>query len=429
MLVKRSPFLQGKLWAIVSVISLQLSVPVLADEWEISLGADVRYFPEDGLYETSGDRWAINLDVENHWSLTSDAEYPVIANLDAQFRDAGSDDDRQLIDFAALNISQFRDGWEWVLGMDKVFWGVAESQNLVNVVNQTDIQASPDGKDRLGQLMARASWHTDELGSWDFLLLPAFTARDYSNQQGRLALPLPVIDDAYESSEGDDHIDFASRWSHQFGDLVTGISYFKGTDRTPYLRLNVNATNPDLPFLALQPFYVQMEHAGVDAQWILGEWLLKAEAIYQNSKQEDYWASISGVEYTMGQIMESSYDLSWYLEYLYDQQQEEAQAGILENDWMLASRLSFNDEASSSVLVAVFRDFEVDETIIKCEGSYRLTDHLSLGAELWVFATGPSYSREFETRVPAQIADTQTYGKQAFLNDEDFLQLSVTYYF
>jgi hypothetical protein len=417
-------------WLCVAGIALMISsAPLRADEWEISLGAEVRYFPEDGLYEPAGDRWALNVELENHWVVFGDQEYPVIANLDVQLRDAGSDDDRQLIDFSALNLSQFRDGWEWVLGMDKIFWGVAEAQNIVNVVNQIDIQASPDGKDRLGQLMARVSVHSDEWGSWDFLLMPLFQARDFSNMNGRLALPLPVLDtDGYESGAEEQHLDVASRWSHQWGDVTAGISYFKGTDRDPVLQVVV-ATDPNQPLLALRPFYAQMEHTGFDAQWILGEWLLKAETIYKDTDQQHYWASISGVEYTFGQIWESSYDLSWYLEYLYDDRQEQASAGALENDWMLASRLSFNDEASSSVVVAVFRDAESQETIVKCEGSYRLTDNLSLGLELWVFDTGPSYSRDFNTRVPGQIMDSQTYSKQAFLNDEDFLQLAVTYYF
>lgn len=416
-------------WLCLAGIALMISsAPLRADEWEVSVGAEVRYFPEDGLYETAGDRWALNMEFENHWVVLGDQEYPVIANLDAQLRHAGSDDDRQLADFSALNLSQFRDGWEWVIGMDKVFWGVAESQNIVNVINQVDIQASPDGKDRLGQLMGRLSVHSDEWGSWDILLMPLFQARDFSNMNGRLALPLPVMEtDAYESHAEKHHLDFASRWSHQWGDITTGLAYFSGTDREPELRVAV--TNPNQPSLVISPFYAQMKQVGFDAQWILGEWLLKAEAIYKDTDQQHYWASISGVEYTFGQIWESSYDLSWYLEYLHDDRQEQAPAGALENDWMLASRLSFNDEASSSILVAVFNDVDSQETIVKSEASYRVTDNLSLGLELWVFDTGPSYSRDFSARVPAQIMESQTYGKQAFLNNEDFLQLAFTYYF
>ncbi|ACE86365.1 hypothetical protein [Cellvibrio japonicus] len=426
----KRPFIRCGLLAS-GALSLLMASLVQADEWQISLGTEVRYFPGDGLYENAGDRWAFNLEVENHWSVLNDSDYPLYINLHGQFRQAAAtaDDDRNRVDFPALNLAQFRDGWEWTLGMDKLFWGVAESQNLVNIVNQTDLQASPDGKDRLGQWMARTSWHHDTFGSWDFLLLPHFRARDFSNSRSRLALPLPVLGrDAYESGDGDNHLDFASRWSHQWGDLTTGLSYFNGTSRAPDLQLVIDNTHPSQP-LVLQPFYAQIEHTGFDAQWILGEWLLKAEAIYQTSHSGHYWASISGVEYTFGQIMDTSYDLSWYLEYLYDDRQAQAPAGVLENDWMLAARLSFNDEASSSLLVAVFRDAEADETIVKCEGSYRLSDHLSLGLELWTFATGPSYSRDPVTRIPAQIVDTATYGKQALLNDEDFLQLSVTYYF
>jgi len=45
------------------------------------------------------------------------------------------------------------DDWELRAGLGKVFWGVAESRHLVDVINQTDLLTDPDQEDKLGQPM------------------------------------------------------------------------------------------------------------------------------------------------------------------------------------------------------------------------------------------------------------------------------------
>ena len=61
--------------------------------------------------------------------------------------------------------------WELRLGLDRVFWGVAELHNLVDVVNQLDLVEHPRDRHKLGQPMA----HLTISGSWgvaETLLLP-----------------------------------------------------------------------------------------------------------------------------------------------------------------------------------------------------------------------------------------------------------------
>ena len=41
--------------------------------------------------------------------------------------------------------------FELTLGVDKVFWGVAEFVHLVDIINQTDFVESVDGEEKLGQ--------------------------------------------------------------------------------------------------------------------------------------------------------------------------------------------------------------------------------------------------------------------------------------
>ena len=54
------------------------------------------------------------------------------------------------------------DFWELRLGFDRVFWGVAELHNLVDIVNQVDLVEHPRNRPKLGQPMA----HLTISGDW-----------------------------------------------------------------------------------------------------------------------------------------------------------------------------------------------------------------------------------------------------------------------
>ena len=51
-----------------------------------------------------------------------------------------------------LVIGKFR------VGVGKVFWGVTESQHLVDIINQTDLVENIDTEDKLGQPMLETTW-------------------------------------------------------------------------------------------------------------------------------------------------------------------------------------------------------------------------------------------------------------------------------
>ena len=68
------------------------------------------------------------------------------------FRLDSSDGERTHLDIRELLWQSYGDTWEVRAGLGKVFWGVTESQYLVDVINQTDLVESPDGEDRLRKL-------------------------------------------------------------------------------------------------------------------------------------------------------------------------------------------------------------------------------------------------------------------------------------
>jgi len=126
--------------------------------------------------------------------------------------------------------------WELRLGMDQVFWGTAESHNLVNIVNQSDLAADPGGDEKLGQPMIQGTLAGD-WGMLNLLALPLHRPRAYPGTKGRLRTidPLSISgrgeDILYADTKGDRHIDFAARYSNSHGVLDYGLSAFTGTSR------------------------------------------------------------------------------------------------------------------------------------------------------------------------------------------------------
>ena len=73
--------------------------------------------------------------------------------------------------------------WELGVGIRKVFWGVTESQHLVDIINQTDLVDSIDGEEKLGQPMVNVSI-PHEWGTVDLFILPYFRERTFPGRDG-----------------------------------------------------------------------------------------------------------------------------------------------------------------------------------------------------------------------------------------------------
>ncbi len=117
--------------------------------------------------------------------------------------------------------------WEFLIGVNKVFWGVTESRHLVDIINQKDLVEDFDEEDVLGQPMINFSKYTN-LGQLDFYILPYFRERTFSGSNGRFRAVVPVDTDnpIYDSDAKDRHVDMALRWSHYFGNWDIGAYSF-----------------------------------------------------------------------------------------------------------------------------------------------------------------------------------------------------------
>ncbi len=272
-------------------------------------------------------------------------------------------------------------------GLDVVFWGVAESRHLVDIINQTDLVENIDGEEKLGQPMLNLDYLSD-WGTWQLYVMPYFRERTFPGEDGRLRTnPAVNTNDAqYESNSKENHIDVALRWSRYIGDWDIGLAHFSGTSREPLLFPKYKSSGA----LQLEPFYQQIDQTSVDAQATMGAWLWKLEAIYNQNNVDDFYAYVGGFEYTQFGVAGSPGDLGWLLEYSYDNRGEYEELGdsatnALQNDIFFGVRWTGNDLDSSELLATIAVDVDNGSSFTNIEASRRLGESWTLGLELRVF--------------------------------------------
>ena len=280
------------------------------------------------------------------------------------------------------------DQWELRIGIGQVFWGVTESQHLVDIVNQVDLIEHPTGEAKLGQPMV----HLTRAGDWGTLEVFALTyhrPRTFPGESARLRLPVIVDDDniRYESSADQWHGDFAARYSHSVGLVDLGVSIFDGTSREPSAELVTNGNG--VPTLIQH--YGQIRQVGLDAQLTTGAWLLKLEAIRRVGErnllgvEDSYGAAVVGGEYSFYSVFGSAIDLSLIAEWNYDARGDNAlprrQPMTMQDDPFIGVRLGFNDVQSTELTVSLIGDRERATRVLGARFSRRLSDRWSMQAE------------------------------------------------
>lgn len=352
---------------------------------------------------------SINLEYFTEWNNANDRlEVELFGRVD------GADDERSHADVRQFLWTHYGDNYEFSAGIGRVFWGVTETQHLVDIINQTDFVENIDGEDKLGQPMLRYQRFGD-WGTLEAYLLPYFRERTFEGQDGRLSGPFVVDTNnpIYQSSAEDTHVDWALRYANTFGLVDLGLSYFDGTAREPNLFLGFNPATQ-----TTQPFYPQLQQFAADVQLTAGSWLLKLEAVQRNfdlnsdlPQLEDYAAATAGFEYTLVGIMGSKYDLGLLAEYSWDERGEMADS-LFQNDLSVGARLALNDIADSQFLLAVSEDLDYSGSqAVFLEGSTRINNALSVTIE----------ARYFDAQTPNDPV--------FFFRDSSFVQLGLEYYF
>ena len=392
-------------------MSLLLTFAASAAEFEISgmLGIEERYFFESSQYPQQFDHSQASVYVEPEfywgWNNGSDSlTFKPFYRIDSQ------DDERTHGDIRELAYIHVSDSWEFRAGIRKEFWGVAEFQHLVDVINQTDAVENFDGEDKLGQPMVNVSL-VQNWGIVDLYVLLGFRERIFPGEEGRLRGPLVVDKNnvSYESSAEEKHVDFAIRWTQTFGDFDVGSYWFRGTNRAPILTPTNIGNN-----LVLRQYYAQMEQFGLDVQATIGDWLWKFESIHRDTTEVSFWATQAGFEYTYVGIMDSIIDLGLLTEYSWDERGEgdiNAPGAAFQNDLFLGGRIAFNDMQSSEILMGVGTDLNHRALTYLIEANRRFGDSFTASLDLKIMQSSDPVEPLFG------------------LKNDDHLQLSVEWYF
>ena len=194
----------------------------------------------------------------------------------------------------------------------------------------------------------------------------------------------------------------AIRWSRTIGSADVGLAYFNGYEKFPVINLAPGKTRAD-------SLYYEMQQVSGDLQVSLGGWLLKAEAVFQdtgiagifvqnsdliggalrNLVPNDHAAAVAGFEYTLVGLIGMS-DLGLIGEYLYDTEQSSGAVAFrpFQNDLFVALRWVRNNPGDGELLVGLFYDLRHRSQLWRVEYSERLVDRFTVKASVDVIDAG-----------------------------------------
>ena len=187
-----------------------LSAHSVAGEWDVTgfVGAESQTYWQNSKYpgQSNGSNFSLVFQPEFYWNNDEGDQRVSIVGF---ARADANDSERSHADLREAYWGFTGDSWDLSIGVNKVFWGVAESRHLVDVINQTDLVEDIDGEDKLGQPMINLNLQRD-FGELGFYVLPYFRERTFPGSGGRLRTSIPVEDSSavYESSRGTSHTDF-----------------------------------------------------------------------------------------------------------------------------------------------------------------------------------------------------------------------------
>ena len=351
------------------------------------IGIETRVFPESALHPGQASHSSGVVLHPKLYLEDADGKSVTVAPF---FRYDSADPRRTKADLREAFVLLFGEAgnneWELRVGIDQVFWGVAESRHLVDIINQVDLIENPNEEIKLGQPMAHLTWSGD-WGVLELFGLSFHRPRTFPGADGRLRAVF-IIDDehvTYESGADERHLDLAVRYTHSFGLVDIGLSAFDGTNREPTICLPTTLGG------AFTQHYEQIRQFGLDSQITVDAWLLKLEAIrrtgFQNlfcQAEEDYSALVVGGEYAFYSVWDSPADLSLLAEWNYDERGERA-TNVFQNDIFLGARYALNDVQSTDVTIGLLEDVDFGTRTVSLEFNRRLTDNWALNVEATAF--------------------------------------------
>lgn len=375
-----------------------------ASAWDISgfYAAEFRGFLHEALYPRQHEAnisFAIQPEFYREW----DDGYQSLLIVPFARWDKG-DPSRTHLDLREFSYIKSASTWELRAGVRKVFWGVAESNHLIDVINQFDLVENIDIEDKLGQPMINVAFIRD-WGTIDVFALIGFRERTFPGKKGRLRTQ-PRVDRSaatYDSAAENTHIDWAARYSHFIGDFDIGLYHFWGTSRDPRFLPRLTSSNE----LVLAPHYDIIHQTATDVQATKGNWLFKFEGLRRSGQGKTYYATVGGFEYTFVGVFDTAMDVGVLGEYHFDDRGEDARSPF-NNDVFTGSRLAFNDVQDTAVLAGLFADLDGRSKFFNVEASRRLGSSWKIEAEMRVFwdveGSDPFFSIRRDDYIQVELA-------------------------
>lgn len=395
--------------AAAAILLASAALPATAAEWSGDVSFEAFAFANDPLDPRQSES-AYSVAFEPEWFHDwNDGRDRIQVTLFGRWDSV--DDARSHYDVRELYWRHAFESAELRFGVRKVFWGVTESQHLVDVINQTDGVENLDGEDKLGQPMVNLAvfrgW-----GTVDLFVLPLFRERTFAAAEGRPRF-VPRVEADYtiwESPDEDSHVDYAARWQHTLGAFDVGVAFFTGTARDP---LFIPTTDPP-PCLScevvLAPVYLQARQWSLDLQSTQDAWLWKLEWLTRDWRLGRYTAATFGFERSVYGVLGGK-DLGLIAEYLFDDRPVNERITPFEDDLFLGARLAWNDAQSTELLAGVIYDLSDDGMFASVEWSRRLGAAFKLALE----------ARAFLDNDPVDVLYA--------LRDDDYLKLELAFYF
>jgi len=402
-----------KKFIFITAILILFSLKAYSGDFDFrgDISAEMRIFPEDVQFPDQK-----NYHFDPSFKIEPELIYEINGGKDRFtfipfFRYDLEDDNRTHFDIRELNWIHFESNWSFLIGNDIVFWGVAESRHLVDIINQIDFVEDIDNEDKLGQPMVYFSYESG-YGAFEFYFMPFFRKRTFPASDARLRGPLPISGSPrYESDLEEFHPDFALRWFNTINEFDIGLSFFYGTGREPIFLTELDSNGN--PFF--RQFYSIINQVGLDAQWTRDAWLLKLEAIGRGGQGDYFFATVFGFEYTFFQLFGSNSDLGVLSEFLYDGRDENiefAPPTFFDHDIFAGLRYTLNDVEDTEFLAGLTTDTRTGEMLGVIETSRRF---------------GNNWLAELETRLFLN-ADGEQDIFEGFKNDS-FINISIGRYF
>lgn len=311
-----------------------------------------------------------------------------------------TDDSRSYSNIRQANIYVNNNNFTFGLGVDTFFWGVSESINVVNVLNQSDIMESLDGKVKYGQTFVSINTRFSN-GDFSFYYLPLFQEQSFPERPSYgLAISKNAVFEHDKKRGG-----IAARGLFYFDRLEFALSYFKGTRRSALLARHATE------MAVLTPYYIQTVNYLVDGVYIAEDFTLKFEAKTGLEQNAGFTTFNLGIEYPSYAFSKLVEEVIFIAEYAFDDRKLSAETHG-QNDIFLGGKFNFGYSEQGNVRFLYSYDFDYRSQYAELSYEYRLNDYFRFKAKALKVLSAPE-------------RDQRLYA----LSGEEFINLSLHYAF